>query len=101
MFSHVHQDQEQQKGLDIFWDDNEGFIYVVFNPHLCSSGSKGYSLIKILLNPKKFLGIKVVKKLVFLAQSIVFLTMFSNLWNNNDFVSFLADYFCFTEIEYP
>ena len=53
---------------------------------------KGYYL-------QKFLSREVVKKLIFLVQSIVYLAMLSNLWINVDFIRYLANYFFSSEIE--
>ena len=48
---------------------------------------------------QKFLSWKIVKKLIFLVQSIVYLAMLSNLWINVDFIRYLANYFFSSEIE--
>ena len=48
---------------------------------------------------QKFLSRKIVKKLIFLVQSIVYLAMLSNLSINVDFIRYLANYFFSSEIE--
>ena len=50
-------------------------------------------------NLQKFLSRKIMKKFIFLVQSIVYLAIFSNLWKNVAFFSCLAIYFFSSEIE--
>ena len=59
----------------------------LINPHLRGRGTIWYSQSEWLFLPK-FLCTNIVKQFVFLVQSIVFIHMFLNLWNNNAFISF-------------